>query len=291
MVVRAVGYWSIVLALALPACGRVFDEAASSDGGRGDDSFVALDGVAADVEREDDGEDPAPTDSTATDTVSRADAVAPPPSGPRCNNGIDDDGDGLIDGVDPECTTPFDNDEASFAKGVTGDGEDGDWGWCKLDCAFDGNGGSGDDGCTFDGRCHRLPNDPRCPFDPIAAADPVKCPPQPTRCTNYCGPRTPNGCDYTGCCDVFDSSGVAHRVRLNPTCSMATLSDPTRCWPCERNEEYARPCGRCDACIGKSKVPSDCGTTCGNGASRCGPGAPCAAGEWCLTGCCIPTGL
>ena len=36
----------------------------------------------------------------------------------RCDNGKDDDGDGLVDGLDPECTGPYDNDESSFATGA-----------------------------------------------------------------------------------------------------------------------------------------------------------------------------
>src|SRR5688572_6561790 len=35
-----------------------------------------------------------------------------------CDNGLDDDEDGLIDGLDPECTGPFDNDEGTFATGI-----------------------------------------------------------------------------------------------------------------------------------------------------------------------------
>src|SRR6185295_17575680 len=35
----------------------------------------------------------------------------------RCDNGKDDDGDGLSDGFDPECTGPYDDDETSFSTG------------------------------------------------------------------------------------------------------------------------------------------------------------------------------
>ncbi len=37
---------------------------------------------------------------------------------------MDNDGDGLVDGFDPECTGPFDDDEATFATGIPGDNKD-----------------------------------------------------------------------------------------------------------------------------------------------------------------------
>ena len=37
------------------------------------------------------------------------------PNGPQCSNCKDDDGDGLVDGFDPECTGSLDNDEATFS--------------------------------------------------------------------------------------------------------------------------------------------------------------------------------
>src|SRR5262252_4848680 len=42
------------------------------------------------------------------------------PNGPACNNCKDDDGDGLIDAADPECISPLDNDEGTFATGIPG---------------------------------------------------------------------------------------------------------------------------------------------------------------------------
>jgi len=204
----------------------------------------------------------------------------------RCNNGKDDDGDGLVDYLDPECTTPYDDDEASFAKGIPGDGEDGSSDPCKFDCAFDGNSGSGDDGCVFSGKCISGSTYYACPYDPVAAKDPTKCPPQSAKCVDKCGALTPNGCDYLGCCDVFDSSGKRHRVRLHSPCTFATLSDPTKCVPCEQIVEYTKPCDRCDVCLGKWSLPSDCEAQCAGG-TRCGAGLPCPAGQWCLTGCCI----
>src|SRR4051812_19873672 len=39
----------------------------------------------------------------------------------QCSDGIDNDGDGKIDLMDPECVSPLDNDESSFATGIPGD--------------------------------------------------------------------------------------------------------------------------------------------------------------------------
>ena len=62
-----------------------------------------------------------------------------------CNDCIDNDGDGQIDGFDTECTGPADNDESSFATGIPGDNRDA----VKQDCFFDGNSGAGNDGCDI----------------------------------------------------------------------------------------------------------------------------------------------
>ena len=78
-----------------------------------------------------------------------------------CANGIDDDGDGLIDGFDPECTGAADNDEGTFATGIPGDNRDPVW----QDCFFDGNSGAGEDGCRYHTDClyGDLPaDDPDC---------------------------------------------------------------------------------------------------------------------------------
>src|SRR5690606_10852040 len=66
-----------------------------------------------------------------------------------CNNGIDDDGDGTIDGFDIECTGAIDDDEGSFATGIPGDNRDPKW----QDCFFDGNSGHGDDRCQCPTEC------------------------------------------------------------------------------------------------------------------------------------------
>src|SRR3954464_11019356 len=67
----------------------------------------------------------------------------------QCNNGIDDDGDGNVDGFDVECTGGIDDEEASFATGIPGDNRDPKW----QDCFFDGNSGAGDDRCRYPTGC------------------------------------------------------------------------------------------------------------------------------------------
>ena len=80
----------------------------------------------------------------------------------QCSDGIDNDGDGLIDSADPECTGPADNDESSFATGIPGDNMDA----CKQDCFFDGNSGMGDDGCQWQLECDPRSTNTRCPLQP-----------------------------------------------------------------------------------------------------------------------------
>jgi hypothetical protein len=211
------------------------------------------------------------------------------PGTTACTDGVDNDGDGLIDSLDPECTSPLDRDESSFSLGIPGDNIDP----CKVDCWFDGNSGSGDDGCQFQGKCLPGMTYPKCPFDPAAAADPKQCLPQSDKCRAFCEPRTPNGCDCAGCCDVFDKLGRSRRVRIVGMCTTEKLDDPASCPPCDKVPDCGRPCGRCDYCLGKVTIPSDCTdamkTACPAGAARCGPTNPCPCGEYCLTGCCVPT--
>src|SRR5688572_28916096 len=65
-------------------------------------------------------------------------------TGPQCNDCIDNDSDGQIDGFDIECTSSLDDDESSFETGINGDNVD----EIQQDCFFDGNSGAGDDRCN-----------------------------------------------------------------------------------------------------------------------------------------------
>jgi len=220
----------------------------------------------------------------------------------QCTNCKDDDSDGLIDWMDPECTGPLDNDENSFATGIPGDNIDP----CKQDCWFDGNSGSGNDGCLFPSKCIKGSTEPKCPYDPKAAADPKQCPPPSDACIKYCKPLTPKGCDCAGCCEVFDPAGKMYTVKLTATCTYESLGDPTKCPTCTQITDCTNPCKTCDYCLGKTTLPPECypSTTdagvdapadttpppssgCPAGVTACSPTAPCPVGDYCLTGCCV----
>ncbi len=215
----------------------------------------------------------------------------------QCDNGIDDDGDGLIDGFDPECTGPYDDDESSFATGISGDNKDPKW----QDCFFDGNSGSGDDSCRYHTECitgEKTADDPDCQVSQA--------------CFDFCRPRTPNGCDCFGCCEVFDDANNSQFVLLEETCSISNLS---ACTTCTQTTECTNSCGRCELCFGKTidDLPADCGTPVGGGdmgpdggngggpdGGGGGPGNTCDDGEpvcttdsgcpennqYCFQGCC-----
>ncbi len=188
----------------------------------------------------------------------------------ECSDGIDNDDNGLIDGLDPECTGPLDDDESSFATGIPGDNKD-----PKQDCFFDGNSGAGDDDCDSTKET------------------------QSQQCIDYCGSRVPNGCDCFGCCDVFDGTDT-YSVKLTGSCADITdVSDPEKCEACEASVDCGNTCGECELCPGKTlaDLPESCGTTgtgggpgntCDEGNTVCADTGDCTAGFYCQLGCCIP---
>ena len=213
----------------------------------------------------------------------------------QCSDGRDNDGDGKIDYADPECLGGHDNSEGDFGYGIPDDTY-----YCKLDCFFDGNGGSGDDNCAWQIKCDPVNRDPVCPYDAAyAAAHPEQCSlssSQTQVCVDRCSRLVPNGCDCFGCCAI---PGLPQPVRLEYTCSVADFGDPERCPPCTQVTQCLNPCERCELCIGKSVLPDDCATpdggapyACPAGAIACGAHgiAPecCPAGTSCVTGCCRP---
>jgi hypothetical protein len=225
-------------------------------------------------------------------------------TGCACSNGSDDDKDGKIDDLDPECTGPLDNDEGTFATGIAGDNQDPKW----QDCFFDGNSGAGEDGCRYATDClyGKLPQtDPSCVVT--------------KECVDYCQQRTPNGCDCFGCCTVSDDSGKTYNVQtMIATCSADKLNDPAACPVCTKTTQCANTCGECELCPGKTIEdldPVKCGGgtggatgaggapatvgsggtgtpvfTCDGGEQRCGTGLPdCTGGLFCSLGCCLPS--
>jgi hypothetical protein len=200
-----------------------------------------------------------------------------------CSNGVDDDDDDeLIDGFDPECTGPYDDDEASFATGEIKDGNR----RCS-DCFFDGNPGY-DDGCRIPTSCVLTGNASN------AGGNCNSCTPS-AKCVDSCLSLTPNGCDCFGCCEIQDGM-QSFAILLADTCSMAVLADETKCPRCVLTPDGAprcyNPCGRCELCPGKtqSDLPADCGGDydCED-ADLCGStNALCPGLAWCIQGCCAP---
>jgi hypothetical protein len=208
----------------------------------------------------------------------------------QCSDTCDNDNDGYIDGADPECTGAIDNNEGSFATGIPGDNID----TVKQDCFFDGNSGSGDDGCDIhiccilsDPNCAKIYNNP--PFDPN------KCT-QSQTCLNNCKPLVPPGCDCFGCCTVCDAQGcstIYTNPAVAPNCDQASIHDPLKCPACTQNTQCENPCGgqTCVLCPGQdpSTLPPSCGgtSTCPAGSNKCSVSADCGANMYCSNGCCI----
>ena len=233
----------------------------------------------------------------------------------QCGNTIDDDGDGLVDELDPDCLGPCDNNETGLHLMIPG----GDSAPCKLDCYFDQDQGPGNDYCEWDHRCDPLEPDlnPLCTYrDPPPPS--AVCPdPQDDRCDDVCGPLVPNGCDCFGCCNlpsggdrwVFIGSVDAAGI---PTCTMDNVEDDDACHPCTPVANCLNTCEECELCLGKPTLPPSCfppppdagpdGSIpdggydggipvpmCGTGEQACGvPGLPaCPEFYYCLTGCCV----
>jgi hypothetical protein len=212
--------------------------------------------------------------------------------GCACSNGVDDDGDGKVDGFDEECTGPLDNDEGSFATGIPGDNIDPKW----QDCFFDGNSGAGDDGCRYHTDCltgDKTADDPGC----SVAMD----------CRDFCAARTPNGCDCFGCCSVVTGSGTVD-IQIGIGCSLENVSDEAACPPCVKTTQCGNECGECELCPGRSveDLPASCappvpdggvpegappppGYTCDDGEQVCTELLDCPASYYCSLGCCLPS--
>jgi len=214
--------------------------------------------------------------------------------GPECNNCVDDDQDGQIDGFDIECTGGLDDDESSFATGIPGDNID----TVKQDCFFDGNSGSGNDGCDIHVCCLLGAADQAsCPFG-ANQYDPATCDdPQSQQCTDVCGALTPPGCDCFGCCTVCDPvTNNCYDIITNPAtapnCDGSNIADPVACPRCTQNTACGTPCdpANCILCPGQSPddLPASCtDQVCPAGAQVCGTEVGCPTGQFCTNGCCI----
>jgi hypothetical protein len=211
----------------------------------------------------------------------------------ECNDGIDNDGDGLVDGADPECTGSVDNDEGSFATGIPGDNIDA----VKQDCFFDGDSGQGNDGCDIHVCCLLSPGDAAgCPEDlKPGMYDPNDCE-QTQMCKDVCGALTPPGCDCFGCCSVCNDDGcfdILINPNISPNCTAEEAGNPDVCAQCTQNAD----CGpgsddcvslECQLCPGEV-LPEECMgmQECPNGLQTCIDTADCGAAGFCSNGCCI----
>jgi hypothetical protein len=224
----------------------------------------------------------------------------------ECGDCEDNDDDGLVDSHDPECLGPCDNTEGpglfSDVGGATGTS-------CGVDCYFDFGNGPGNDDCVWDHRCDTLqPELPTCPLDEDLIGG-KQCPDvQSEMCGDFCKPYTPNGCDCFGCCTFPELAtagpdggpGFVWIGELDEdnvsTCTFADIMDNEKCPPCTPIDNCYNSCETCEVCLGKPLPPAECFADAGTPTTQCSAGiqpcglegqAPCAATDYCISGCCV----
>ena len=219
----------------------------------------------------------------------------------QCGNCIDDDGDCLVDALDPDCWGPCDNNEDGFNGDVPGQQNQST---CNaMDCYFDNNSGSGNDECYWSHACDPL-EPSGCTYDPAynTPGTPNTCDElyeeQLPGCADYCGPLTPNGCDCFGCCELTLEDKSTVTVYLGTldendvgTCTLDVVDDPELCHPCTQVEACLNECDECELCLGQVELPEECDEQeCPNDLQPCGLAGqePCPEGQACVTGCCVP---
>jgi hypothetical protein len=218
----------------------------------------------------------------------------------ECGDGIDNDGDGLVDSDDPYCLGPYDNKESdeNLGTGVGGEGAEN----CKADCYFDDGGGSGDDTCTWNHGCDPLVPMNNCSYLGTNQEanfcgefqDPEFF--QTDLCYDVCEPITPNGCDCFGCCEVAGVEGHVFLGTENGDLGgNCTLETPEFCAACTPQDSCYNELGECELGIGMTI--EDLSPEC-QAANRCpdqetplpcgeeGDNA-CPYNSYCITGCCV----
>jgi hypothetical protein len=217
-----------------------------------------------------------------------------------CGNCRDDDGDGKIDALDPECLGPCDNDELGLSTGLTV----GVSAACKQDCYFDGDNGPGNDQCDWSHQCDLLsvaPDYPpsgeaRCAYIGDAPAMGLDCTAlssaQEPACLDECLPLVPNGCDCFGCCELPGGTGDFRYIgggKDGQTCNLELLGDESICPRCTPVKGSCfNECTDCEVCVGRDALPGcQPGSVCKDGQRACDPDAPCDFGDYCVTGCCV----
>jgi hypothetical protein len=235
----------------------------------------------------------------------------------ECGDLIDNDNDGLLDSLDPDCLGPCDNTEDSYFPDLPSNTNNS----CKLDCYWDAGDGSGDDECYWSHECD--PNNVAPDFYPspwinceYIGEDGTTNPPgqtcgelyatQSKQCLNFCGPLTPNGCDCFGCCELPALSGSFVFVgsvgeNEDTQCTLADVGNPDLCHPCLPVAGCLNDCDPCEICIGHPEPEPGCegeggagagggsgGQQCPDGVQECGLSGqdPCPSSYACITGCC-----
>jgi hypothetical protein len=212
----------------------------------------------------------------------------------QCSDGIDNDLDGFIDLEDPHCASCFDDNEFSFNTGIPGDNQ----GARFQDCFFDGDSGSGNDGCQVETCCYD-PNNDRCTmYEEDGSMSAICAAGFTEKCIEICGSASPPGCDCIGCCtvcdpDTGDCADIFRGADFSdyPDCHYNNLS---ACPTCEKADICGGPdCedDECVLCAGQSE--DDLPDHCFEGDARCPGGTACSnnndceAGQYCALGCCL----
>ncbi|HET9932853.1 MAG TPA: hypothetical protein VFQ35_19250 [Polyangiaceae bacterium] len=218
----------------------------------------------------------------------------------QCGDCMDNDGDGLVDAEDPECTGPCDNDEKYFSSGLPQQSG----GNCRRDCYFDRDAGSGNDRCDWSYTCDKLSIAPAfpptgessCAYQESASCADLRQT-QDAMCLEVCLPITPNGCDCFGCCELPARSNnfvwLGSTRNGSPSCDLAHANDQTACAPCTPVDSCFNHCDDCEVCAGATTVGPGCtGSTplCSFG-TPCGPRAACPGTTYCISGCCVEVPL
>jgi hypothetical protein len=182
-----------------------------------------------------------------------------------CGDCEDNDGDGLTDADDPECLGACQNAEDTYAGNIPGQNN----APCKHDCYFDKDSGHGNDDCHWDHRCDPLEPQNDCSYDPDVNISGTKLTcaelavEQSSECEDTCGPLTPPGCDYFGCCELPAHSGNYVWIGSEdedgePSCDSQSVLDADKCHPCTPVGAYFKPCGPCELCAGMTELPEEC---------------------------------
>ncbi len=125
-------------------------------------------------------------------------------------------------------------------------------------------------------------------------------------CIEFCGARTPNGCDCFGCCTI-QYEGESIDILTTTGCSAEELDDEGKCPRCTKTSECENTCGECELCPGRTveDSPESCagdppdgtagapsdpppGYTCDNG-TVCETFDDCPSSYYCSLGCCLPS--